>query len=213
MDDLRSLHVKHIREGLEKIPELRRGQENAWKPTFKAWRDRVVQGLKVVFGEDHDYAKRFSYLSFWATRISTRRRYWSPQDQEKFEEDLYRAERLLSDVIEELEVASPPLRATKREGTDRLKPQVVVNVMNLLSQTTEVQINQVLESLQDLGLSGKDRELAEKHAKELAEEARGKQRWPVLAKSLEVLKTLGTSVYQRVALPLLLEMLKRQAEL
>jgi hypothetical protein len=51
---------------------------------------------------------------------------------------------------------------------------------------------------------------AKKYAQELAEEAKGQQRWPILAKSAEALKSLGKSVYENVALPLLLEMIKKQ---
>ncbi|MGB2804401.1 MAG: hypothetical protein WBD64_05850 [Candidatus Zixiibacteriota bacterium] len=211
MNNQKQLHVKRIREGFEKIPEMRRNKENVWNPSFKAWRDRIVQSLGEVFGKDHDYSKRFSRLIFWNARISTRQHHWNLDDQAIFEGDLQRAEDLLSDALEELAVSPSPLGGTKKEIAPRTNPQIVVNVMNVLSQTTHVELHQVIASLGDLGLSTSQRELAEKHAKELACESRGEQRWPVLAKSLDALKGLGKSVYERVAVPLLLEMLKKQA--
>ncbi len=57
------------------------------------------------------------------------------------------------------------------------------------------------------------RSAAESHAKHLEVEIKGQQRWPILAKSIEALKMLGKPVYENVALPLVLEMLKKQSGL
>lgn len=50
-------------------------------------------------------------------------------------------------------------------------------------------------------------------AAEIQQEANGKQQWSVLAKSLDGLRELGKTAYKEVALPLLLELLKKQAGL
>ena len=50
-------------------------------------------------------------------------------------------------------------------------------------------------------------------AKELEAESKGKKRWSVLAKSLDALKAMGKAVYERVAIPLLLDMLKKEVGL
>ena len=54
---------------------------------------------------------------------------------------------------------------------------------------------------------------AQKLAKELEAESKGKKRWSVLAKSLDALKAMGKAVYERVAIPLLLDMLKKEVGL
>ncbi len=38
----------------------------------------------------------------------------------------------------------------------------------------------------------------------------GQQRWPVMAQSFDTLKALGKGVYEKAALPLLLELIKKQ---
>ena len=84
---------------------------------------------------------------------------------------------------------------------------------NILKQTASVEVNQVVAVLDDLGLAPEQRKEAETVARELADEAQGEQRWPVLAESLAKLKALGKHVYEKIAIPLLLDMLKRQAGL
>jgi len=123
------------------------------------------------------------------------------------------AEQILSDALEEFEVAPPVATNALERVTNSTTPQIIVNVSNVLSQTVEVEINQVLASLDDLNLSEEEHTQAEKYAKELAKETKGQQRWSVLSKSLDALKAIGKSVYERVAIPLILEMLKKQAGL
>jgi hypothetical protein len=123
------------------------------------------------------------------------------------------SEQLLADVLEELDVAPHIPSISSQRTSSSLTPPIVINVTNVLSQTLDVQMTQILASLDDLGLSHGERSQAEKVARELEQEAKGQQRWPVLSKSLETLRGLGKSVYERVAIPLLLEMLKKQAGL
>jgi hypothetical protein len=213
MEERSQLHIRRIREGLTQLAEIRKRGENAFSPDFKAWKQRVAQSIREVFGKDHDYTRRFARLGFWETRISLGQHRWSPQDQKKFEEDAVLAERLLSDVLEELDVA-PRVRESGRQKASRTSvTPIIINVKNVLSQTVDIAMSQLLSSLDDLPLSGGERAQAEKLARELADEARGKQRWPVIAKTLEMLKGLGKSIYERVAIPLILEMLKKQAGL
>ncbi len=195
--------------------DLRKSGENAFSPTFKAWKQRVTQSLAEVFGKDHDYTRRFKGLSFWEMRMSIGQHRWSPLDQAKFENDFIMAEQLLSDVFEDFEIASPINQPTpeKIPVSGPTSPPIIINVTNVLSQTTDVQINQLLASLDDLNLSDEDRSKAENSAKELEREAKGPQRWSALSKPLETLKALGKPVYERIAIPMLLEMLKKQAGL
>ena len=107
MNDRINLHVRRINEGLKQMNDLRKSGENAFSPTFKAWKQRVTQSLAEVFGKDHDYTRRFKGLSFWEMRMSIGQHRWSPLDQAKFENDFIMAEQLLSDVFEDFEIASP----------------------------------------------------------------------------------------------------------
>lgn len=213
MDRQRQLHAGRLKEGRNRIATLRESGETAHSPGFRAWQERVEQSLEFLFGEDHGYTARFSSLSFWIARMSPMEGgvVWDIDDQERFERDLQLADRILRDALEELEFL-PPRRGSASPVTGSA-PSVVVNVTNVLSQTTEIQLAQILSGLDDLHLSTSDRERVEKYAQEFEAEANDEQRWPVLAGSLDSLKRMEKHVYERVAIPLLLELLRKQAGL
>jgi len=120
-----------------------------------------------------------------------------------------RAHDIIFDALAEAQVV-PKKDVDMQKSVSHPATRVVVNITNVLSQTTHVELKQILSALDSMNLSPNDLEEAKKHAQELSQETQGQQRWPVLAKSLEGLKSLGKSVYENVALPLLLEMLKKQ---
>jgi hypothetical protein len=211
MDDRSSLHAKRIKEGLEQIARFRENSENAWSANFKIWKDRVRQSLAELFGDKHEYTTRFRGLSFWAMRMQLGEARWDRRDQELFDKHLFVAEQLLTDCLEEIGVAPPESQQLADKVPHSRVSPVTVNVTNVLSQNVEVQMVQLLAGLDNLGLSREKRAEAEKLARELENETRGEQRWPVLSKTLESLKGLGKTVYKEVAVPLLLEMLKKQA--
>jgi hypothetical protein len=103
----------------------------------------------------------------------------------------------------------PPVAASAPSS----RPQIVVNVTNVLSQSTDIELSGILTTLDSLGLPPDKLLQAKTYAKELAEEAQGQQRRPVMAKSLQALKALGKSVYENVTLPMPLDMLKKQTGL
>ena len=217
MNGQTDLHLGRLRESLEAINTFRDSGVTASDSRFKTWRERTKQSLSALFGEEHAYAHRFSSLQFWDVRVRVRMSRssspdWSHRDQQVFDNDLDRARVVLSDAIEEFPILAdqaPPVA----DSAPLARPQIVVNVTNVLSQSTHVELSQILTTLDSLGLPPDKLSQAKMHAKELAEEAQGQQRWPVLAKSLEALKSLGKSVYENVALPMLLEMLKKQTGL
>lgn len=214
MDARSALHAKRLCDALSKIEGIRGNGDDAHSPSFENWKDRAGQTLKVLFGEEHDYSERFKRLSFWDMRISLGgQRFWTREDQDQFEHDLSLAEQILRDAIEELELAGQVPSAAAGSPPSPKPPAVVVHVNNILSQTTSVSLEQVLVGLGDIGLSELDLQRARTAAQELEAEAKGEQRWPVLSGPLEALRQLGKSVYERVAIPILLEMLRRQAGL
>ena len=138
--------------------------------------------------------------------------HWAAMDQETYDKDLYQARAILSDALEELPLAPSP-EDHKVQASRGTLPQVVVNVSNVLSQTVEVNLSQLITSIDSLPLDPAEKERTVELARSLAEESRGQQRWPLLAKSLDSLKAIGKSVYENIAVPLLLEMLKKQSGL
>lgn len=213
MGNVRDLHIKRLNDGCNRISEFRSGNYTAHDVEFSSWKDRVQQNLNHLFGNKHDYARRFSYLQFWDLRATidlVGGQSWSQEDKQIFDSDLHKAEQILTDALEELDFTpEQPEQPQQTQSTEKT-PTIVINVHNVLSQTSNIQMTQLLASLDNLGLTPDQKELAEKHAKEFAAEAQGEQRWPMLAKSLDALKSLGKSAYEHVAIPLLLEMLKKQ---
>lgn len=217
MNRQNDLHLGRLRESLQAITGFRDKRVTAFDSNFKTWRERTKQSLSELFGQEHDYTRRFSSLQFWKVRVRVSMGRssgpeWSRQDQETFDNDLDRARALLTDALEEFPVLADQVPPTAASAPSP-RPHIVVNVTNVLSQTTHVELSQIFSTLDSLGLPPDELSQARTHAQELAEEAQGQQRWPILAKSLEALKSMGKSVYENVALPLLLEMLKKQTGL
>ena len=217
MNGQTDLHLSRLRESLKTINTFRDERITAYDSSFKTWRECTKQSLNALFGEQHKYTRRFSSLQFCEPRLRARMSRsstpaWSHRDQEFFYNDLDRARAVLTDAIEEFPVLADQASPVTASASSA-RPQIVVNVTNVLSQSTHVELSQILTTLDSLGLPPDKLSEAKMHAKELAEEAQGQQRWPVLAKSLEALESMGKSVYENVALPILLEMPKIQTGL
>jgi hypothetical protein len=207
------LHLRRLSEARDRIPSLRAGTINAWSPVFSEWKARIQQSLGTIFGPKHDYARRWSNLHFCLPRITLGPETpgWTHHDQQAYNEDLGRAESVLSDALEESEFV-PDATIKVQSPTNRPRP-IVVNVLNILSQSTQVSVAQLLADLETIPLSSDQRAAAAENAKALASEVQGERRWPAMAKHLEALKALGKGVYEKVALPLLLEVIKRESGL
>ncbi len=214
MNDQNSLHLNRLNDSRDAIKVFRDNIVNAFDSDFRSWRERTRQSLSELFGKDHNYVRRFSSLQFWQVRVKVIKhrgssQEWSRQDQAILENDLDCANVILKDALEEFPVL--PIQVGPTETSiPSTRPPIIVNVTNVLSQTTHVELSQVLSNLDSLGLSPDQLSQAKTYAQELAKESQGEQRWPILAKPLEALKSMGKSVYENIALPLLLEMLKKQ---
>jgi hypothetical protein len=217
MNDRSDLHLKRLRESLQTIDDFIEQKIGGQDPSFRSWKQRVKHSLGELFGTEHDYTRRFSNLQFGESRIMVqmsrnRPPRPSPQDQIFFEKGMGQAKSILEDALEEVDFLPPNAEPVSAKAPLR-QPQIVVNIHNLLSQTNQVEISHIMLNLDNLGLPPEQHSRAKAHAEELAKEALGEQRWPVLAKSLDALKSMGKLVYENVALPLVLEMLKRQTGL
>jgi hypothetical protein len=211
----RELHLGRLRKGLAAIPGIRAGSDRALDPSFGSWKSRSEQSLGVLFGEQHQYTRDFSHLNFWLPRVTFGPGPvgWSSHDERQFQEDLIRAEQILTDALEEVEVFEPPVPTIPPVPRSASQPPLSVTVVNILSQTNVVQIKQLYAEIESLNLPQSVEREAKLKAAELEAEVRGAQRWPILAKTLDGIKSLGKPVYDRIAIPLLLEMLKKQAGL
>jgi len=214
MDPKRELYIKRLRHGLEANESFHKNRTQAHDPDFQSWKDGVSQSLGKLFGSEHDYTRRFRRLTFWKTRISFGSGSgWSLRDQKKFENDLQLAREILNEALEELAVVPTKCQPTQIKTKSEPASPIVINVTNILSQTFHVEVDQLMAGLDSLDLTVDERKQVEIHARELEQETRGAQRWPVLAKTLASLQAAGKSIYEKIAIPLLLEMLKRQAGL
>ena len=120
---------------------------------------------------------------------------------------LQQADKILQEAIEEAELGPPaPTPAQSVANPSGL----TVNVNNVFSPVVHVTFTQLVTQLEELRLPPAEQEQALQHLRALEKETTDEQRWPVIARSLEAMKALGKGVYEKVALPLLVEYLKRQ---
>jgi hypothetical protein len=211
MDDRVKLHVRRIADGLSQIASFRDGSVSDSSPDFQAWKDRITHSLSEVFGPSHSYTLRFSRLRYFVFRRVGLSQVQKQRDPQVFNRDLALAEQILTDCLDEIGVAPPLSQEVGEKDAGNSASAITVNVMNVLSQNVEVHMTQLLAGLKNLGLSKEQHEEAEKLARELEKETKGEQRWPAISKTLESLRSLGKTVYKEIAIPLLLEMLKKQA--
>lgn len=220
MTSQHDVHLRRLREGLDALPGLATHSDRVRSPEFRTWKSRTLQSIQELFGPTHTYASRFTRLQFWVTRVAPRNGgfTWTKDDQSAFERDSHIAAQLLRDAIEEASVVQttavepnpspPPERAPVQVAPH---PTINVTVQTLMTQTTHIELSQVIVNLGKLSLSNLERERAEEAAKELSAEMGGEGRWPMLATSLDKLKSIGKGVYEHVALPLLVEYIKKQS--
>lgn len=211
MGKRQTIHIGRLRESLEMIPELRGG--TVYDDTFSTWKDRTQRSLKAVFGEENHYVEDFEHLHFSVPVMG--RRKWDSHDKEAYAKGLTRAETLLSDAIEEVGVAPEAFPET---GTDEgghpseASPTVklVVQQNQSVQQIQTLSFDQIIGSIDELGIPEGEAEEARELAEDFRAEAEGEGRWSRLGEILEGLKGLGQTVWKRVAVPLLLEWIKHE---
>ena len=215
MTENRDLHIQRLTEARAQIPRLKAGSHSALDPAFTGWQQRVKHSLEQLFGSEHHYPKNFRMLAFWSVRVAPSIGgglgvQLGSADGDRFLHDLARADEILHDALQELPTLPLPVHPPAVDPADR-RPEIVVNVHNVLSQSTVVSQHQIEMEIESLPLDVEAKAEARRAATDLAAEVQGEQRWTVMAKSLDVLKRLGKGVYDKVALPLLLEIIKKQS--
>ena len=213
MDPKKQLHIKRLKESLNQIPALLSEGRSHYDTEFKTWHDQTKRSLIEIFGNSSSYNRDFFGVRFSAGGFTVGRPTGpSQRDRQMFNEGMKRAQKVIAAAIEEAEIeeTTAPIIETPWEPPPNRPPQIIVNITNMLSQVTNVEITQLLQNLNNLGLTGEQKQVAERLARELDTEAKGQKRWPVLAKCIEGLKAVGDTVYKQVAIPLLLETLKKE---
>lgn len=210
MDPKKQLHLKRLKESLNQIPTLLSGGKTSQDVEFKTWYDQTRRSFTEIFGDGSSYCRDFLRLLFQEPRfIGGRPTGPGPRDREIFAASMKRAEAIIAAAIEEAEIPSEKIEPPRKQVLTPT-PQLVINITNMLSQVTNVEIAQVLQNLNNLGLTPSQKEEAGRLATELDAEVKGQKRWPILARCINGLKTIGDTVYKQVAIPLLLEMLKKE---
>ena len=171
-DPQRELHIGRLRESLDQLVEWRKTPGAARTQGFQNWRDRTKHSLTQVFGRDDEYTKRFSKLSFCVPRMVVHggAPMWTQEDEHACREDIYKAEQLLKDALEEApaiqkSVAKHDLPMKASQET----PAVVVQVLNVLSQQTSVDVRQLVASIEAMPLDRETKRVAEEHVRLLEE--------------------------------------------
>lgn len=170
--------------------------------------------LNEIFGPS-EFILRFQQLTFRPLTYAVGRGpRWAKEPGENWRHSLRETDKIIAEAVEEGGVPAP---STVPEPTQprRPLPNVVVNVHNenVFSPTVHISVAQLLDRLDALPLSSAERELAAEQLRELEAETQGQGRWPLIARSLESMKAIGKSVYKDIAVPLLVEYLKRESGL
>lgn len=217
MDERQKLHLRRLKECADQIDDLKEG--TAEDPGFDRWRGKVKRALKVLFGEESDYSDAFWHLNFRVPGLvlgDPSANQWTRRDEENYQEDLTRAQSIIEEAIEEAVMARPTPNSPRqqREPDPKLQmPPIVVQQIQSVSQMQEVSLSQVIGSIDDLGIEEEEREETKRLAEEFRREAEGKRRWDSLGSILEKMRGLGETVWKQVAVPLIVEMARREAGL
>jgi len=106
MSDPRTLHVKRLHMAHATAERFRAEGVYSSTPDFTDWRETTIQSLGVLFGPNHPYTERFQGLRFADKNPSLDDRLWGSENQNTFDEDFQRAEKVLRAALEELPIAS-----------------------------------------------------------------------------------------------------------
>lgn len=213
-DPRRPIKVRRLREERERIAGFQGRSPSLDDADFDEWENTVQSLLREVFGAS-EFLLRFRQLHIRPISYQMGgHRQWYADPGEAWSTGLKHADKILAEAIEEAEVELP-LASASDSATKRPAPNIVVTVQNqnVFSPSVHVTVNQLIERLNSMGLSTAEKDVATEHLNELQAETEGQGRWPIIAKSLEAMKSVGKLVYKEVAVPLIVEFLKKEAGL
>jgi hypothetical protein len=212
-DPRRPLKIRRLREEKSRIVTFQAREPLLDDPEFEQWKKAVHALLVELFGAN-EFVLRFKQLR--CRPISYHMgggREWYADPKAEWERGLKNADKVLCEAVEEAEMVVP-VAQTSSASTPRA-PHVTINVHNenIFSPNVHVTVSELLDRLGELDLSVDEQALAREQLQELAAETQGQKRWPIIARVLEAMKSLGKSVYKDVAVPFLVDFLKREAGL
>jgi hypothetical protein len=213
-DPRRPLMLKRLKALRARVDEFLRRDPALEDPAFKEWEDGVRSVLIELFGESQ-YLLRFRNLnprpiSYYMGGA----REWHSDPQAAWQAELKRAANLLDEAIEEGELDIPiPAQDSEPRSTTAPAVSVTINNQNIFSAAVHISISQTLEKLEQMDLSSAEKAIAAQHLEEIDTETKGAGRWPIIARAVENLKSIGVALYKDLAVPLLVEYLKRESGL
>ena len=212
-DPRRPLLLRRLGTERARIDELLGREPQLEDSDYDEWEQAVRSLIIDIFGAG-SYLLRFRQLDIRPISYSVGGSRWRSDPKQAWLTGLKQAAKILDEAIEEGAI-SLPVAAKAETHSARAATPVVVNIhnQNIFSPEVHVTISQMLQSLDGLGLSDSEKTIAEEHLRELEVETKGSKRWPIIARSLESIKSIGKSVYKDVAVPLIVEFLKRESGL
>ena len=209
------MHIRRLAESRSQLRKWREKPEGQPRDaSFRNWDERTVQSMKALFGDGSDYATRFIRLNFCAPFMMAGfgqvRPAWTPEDEWHYRRDLDAGESLLVDAMEEMNYAPPPPPEPEaRRPSGPSHPPVVVQLFNNISQTVTVNVETYWSQMNLLPLDPHEKAEAQKILTKI-EEGAPEHDWGKLGAALETAKGIGKGLYEHVALPMFLELMKKQ---
>ena len=204
-DPKRTLYMMRLQKALEKCQAFQKQSVTVYEPEFESWQESALQALQELLPKS-GYAKRFEWLHFCAPRARLSSDDWAGDDQEEMEGDLKRAESILQEAAEE---ATLGLTNSESPVPSARTPTVKVENTIIVSQSLFLDINQAFSALDRLGLAPDDQERAKTALRAVENEMKTGGSLKEIGSWMDILKTVGKGVFEKVALPVLAQYIKQ----
>lgn len=212
-DPRRRIKIRRLGEERARIAGFQAREPKLNDPDFEEWEKTVHSLLRELFGGG-EFVLRFRQLRFRPiNHYMGGHTEWYGDPKVSWDTSLQHADKILGEALEEAGVEFPPEQPS--HSMRERAPNVVVTVQNqnIFSPNVHVSVTQLIQRLDALALSNAEKQIATEHLQDLQTEIEGQMRWPIIAKSLEAMKSIGKNVYKEIAVPLLVEFLKRESGL
>lgn len=208
-DPRRPLLVQRLSSERGRIADFLSREPRLEDAEYQEWEASVGTLLTQLF-DPGTYYTRFAQLRIRPISYSMLDgAAWFAEPREAWQTGLKMADKILGQALEE---AGVEFRVTPaREPAPSRVPTVVIT--NVFSPTVHVTVSQLMTQLDDMGLSGAERQIAKEQIAELEAETKGQQRWGLIGRHLDSIKAMGKGIYERIAVPLIVEYLKSQMQM
>jgi hypothetical protein len=209
-DPRRKLKIRRLDDELDRIPGFLERSPLLDDPDFQEW-ERTVDSLLNELFDPGTYLLRFRQLTIRPIVYGMGGAKWYADPDKAWKSGLTHASKILREALEEASVEMPPARQpVPPERSPHPPLTVTINNQNVFSPSIHVTVSQLMEQLNRMGLTPGENAAARESLATIEEETKGAKRWPIIAQSLETLKSLGKNIYKDVAVPLIVEFLKSE---